>query len=46
MDNLGGDPVNPGIRILTLPSANGLLGRRMSGVKVRGASFFRMGNFS
>ena len=29
--NVGGDPMNPGIRIPPLPSANGLLGGRMSG---------------
>ena len=29
--NVGGDRMDPGIRILFLPSANGLLGGRMSG---------------
>ena len=28
--NVGGDRMNPGIRILPLPSANGLLGGQMS----------------
>ena len=30
MVNIGGNQINPGIRILPLPSANGLLGRWMS----------------
>jgi hypothetical protein len=31
MANIGGNQMNPGIRIPPLPSANGLLGGRMSG---------------
>ena len=43
--NVGGDRQNSGIRILPLLSANGLLGRRMSGQRSGQLLFIRMGDY-
>ena len=40
-----GDRINPGIRILPLPSNNDLLGGRMSGLRSEKLLIFRMGNY-
>ena len=43
--NIGGDRMNPGIRILPQPRANGLPGGRMSGQKLGQLLVLRMGNY-
>jgi hypothetical protein len=40
-----GNLMNPGIRILPLPSAKGLLGKRMSGLRSGKPLVFRMRNY-
>jgi hypothetical protein len=43
MANIGGNSMNPGIKMFSLPSANGLLGRKI--IRSGQVLVLRMGNY-